>query len=134
MGIILGLVLLLGLGVTLQVRAALSRAMAEELDKRAASIARDLAARSADFILTNNTYALYELLRDTLENNEDVRYAFLLDPGGNLVVHTFGQQFPRELRPANRVPEGERYHLEVLDTEEGLIRDVAVQLIEGIGV
>lgn len=131
MGIVLGLVLLFGLGVTLQVRAALTRSSIHELEIRGVSIARDMSARSTDLILTNNIFALYELLRDTVENNEDVRYAFILDPGGDVLVHSFGSGFPQGLVEANSVRSDERFRLEVLDTEEGLIRDVAVPIFGG---
>ncbi|GFP21560.1 hypothetical protein HKBW3S06_00787 [Candidatus Hakubella thermalkaliphila] len=131
MGIILGLVLLLGLGVTFQIRASLSRTLADQLDKQAISITRDVAARSTDLILTNNTFALYELLRDTVDNNQDVRYVFILDPSGEVLVSTFGDRFPPDLLKANPVPPDQRFSLEILDTEEGLIHDVAVPIFDG---
>ncbi|MCL5075838.1 MAG: histidine kinase [Chloroflexi bacterium] len=131
MGIVLGLVLLLGLGVTLQVRLSMNAMLGDELAKRGISLTRDLAARSADLILTNNTFVLYELLRDTLENNPDVRYAFILDASGNVLLHTFGTGLPVGLAESNAVGPKERYHLEVLDTEEGLIRDIAVPILDG---
>jgi signal transduction histidine kinase len=131
MGIVLGLVLLLGLGVTFQIRASLSRTLADQLDKQAISIARDVAARSTDLILTNNTFALYELLRDTVDNNQDVRYVFILDPSGEVLVHTFGDRFPPDLLKVNPVFPDQRFSLEILDTEEGLIHDVAVPIFDG---
>lgn len=65
MGIVVGLILLLGLGATLELRQRNADALGHELDGRAISIARDLAARSSDLILTNNTFGLYELARDS---------------------------------------------------------------------
>ncbi len=94
MGIVMSCVFLLGVGVTWQIRVTLGRSLSEQLDQRAVSIARDVAARRTDLILTNNIYALYELARATMENNPEVRYVFFLDPQGRLVVHTFGGGFP----------------------------------------
>ena len=131
MGIVLGLVVLLGLGATLELRNRTAALLGRELDERAVSIARDLAARSSDLILTNNTYGLYELARDTLENNRDVRYVLVLDHNGAPLAHTFGAYPPAGLAEANAVGPQERHHLEMLATEEGLIRDVAVPIFEG---
>jgi len=131
MGIVLGLVLLLGAGVTVQVRATMTNTLGHELDQRGISIARDLAARSTDLILTNNLFALHELLRDTVGNNEDLRYAFVLDAEGRVLVHSFKQGVPPDLLTINPVRSDERYRLQILDTEEGLIHDVAVPIFAG---
>lgn len=131
MGIWLGFALALGFGMTIEIHQILSVTLGDALEKRTISIARDLSARSSDLILTNNMFALYELARDTLENNEDARYVFILDANGNVLIHTFGNNFPAGLASANFVVPGDRFRLEVLDTEEGLIRDVAVPIFEG---
>jgi len=131
MAIVLVPVLLLGLGVTFQVRLSLQRALVDQLEKRGVSIAGDVAARSTDLILTNNIFALHELVRDTVENNEDTRYVFILSPDGEVLAHSFGQGFPQGLIEANPVAPEARFRLEVLDTEEGLIRDLAVPIFEG---
>ena len=102
LGIVLGLVLLLGLGVTVQVRYTLTRAMDAQLQEQSVSVARDVAARATDLILTNDLYALHQLLRETQANNESVRYAFVLAPDGQILAHTFGAGFPAGLRPASR--------------------------------
>ncbi len=131
MGIVLSLVLLLGSGVTIQVRATMARILSRELDQRAVSIARDLAARAADLILTNNLYALHELLRDTAQNNDDLRYAFVLDTEGRVLVHSFDVGVPPDLLTVNPVRSDEHHRLQILDTEEGLIHDVAVPIFDG---
>ena len=131
MGIVLSLVLLLGAGVTLQVRATMARTLSRELDQRAVSIARDLAARSTDLILTNNLYALHELLQDRVKNNDDLRYAFVLDVEGRVLVHSFGQGVPPGLLAVNPTRPDEPPSLQILDTEEGLIHDVAAPIFEG---
>ena len=131
MGIVLGLTLLLGGGVTLQVRATQESTLSDELAKRGLSIARDVASRGTDSVLTNNSFALHQLVRDTLEDNEDIRYAFVLDQEGHVLAHTFGRGLPRGLAEVNLVPPGVRYRMEILQTEEGLVRDLAVPILEG---
>ncbi len=131
MGIVLGLVLLLGLGITWQVRASMTATLTTQLDQRGVSIARDLAARSTDLILINNTYALYGLLQDTLLNNADLRYAFVLDSNGRVLVHSFDHGFPRGLAEENTVGSTDRAHTVVLMSDEGPIHDIAVPIFDG---
>ena len=131
LGIVLGLVLMLGAGVTLQVRITLRAALSHELHNRGVSITRDVAARSVDLILIHDLYGVYRLLQDTLANNDDVRYAFILSPQGEILAHTFGEGFPLELVGINTVEADERYHLQKITTEEGVIWDFAVPIFEG---
>ena len=131
LGIVLALVLLLGLGLTVQVRVALARTLDVQLEEQGMSVTRDLAARTTDLILTNDTYALYQLLRETQINNANVRYAFVVDAQGRILAHTFGEGFPAGLQTANGTGAEEHHHTLVLDTEEGKIWDTAVPIFEG---
>lgn len=131
LGIVLGLVLLLGIGVTVQVRATLTYVMTENLREQSISIARDVAARSADPILINDLFTLQQLLRDTQANNPDVRYAFVLDDQRHVLASTFEDGFPLELSDANRVTSEEHHRLAALTTDEGTVWDTAVSIFEG---
>jgi signal transduction histidine kinase len=131
LGIVLALVLLLGGGVTLQVRAILGATLSHELQNRGVSITRDVAARSVDLLLVRDLYAVHQLLRDTLANNEDVRYAFIINPQGQVVAHTFNDGFPTSLLTLHTVAATDRYHLQQVATDEGIIWDFAVPIFEG---
>lgn len=131
MGIALGVILLLGLVVTLQVRTIITGRMLQELDQRGGAVARDVAGRATDLILTDNLFALQELVRNTMENNEDVRYVFVQDRDGHVLAHTFGVPFPSDLLTANIAKPADRFRVELLDTEDGVIHDVAVAILEG---
>ncbi|MBI2940386.1 MAG: HAMP domain-containing protein [Chloroflexi bacterium] len=131
MGIGLGMIFLLGLAVTFQVRATLTGTMREEVRQRGGAVARDVAGRAVDLILTDNLFALQELVRSTVEHNEDVRYVFVLGLDGQPITHTFGKQFPPDLLGVNPVDPEDLFRVELLDTEEGLIHDVAVPILEG---
>jgi signal transduction histidine kinase/HAMP domain-containing protein len=131
LGMVAGVVLLLGLAVTLLVRARLQAELGASLEERGMAIARDLAARSTDLILTDNKFALAQLIRDTLENNPDVRYVFVLDPNGVVLVHSFGQSVPPDLLAVNQVDGKDTNRVQVLDSEEGLITDVAAPILAG---
>lgn len=131
MGIALLMILLLSLGLTAQTREILAHSLEQEMGQRAISIASDMAFRSTNLILTNNLYSLYILTRETVRNNRDVRYAFVVDPQGNLLAHSFDEGFPPDLLAANKIEAGEPYHREVFQTEEGLIQDIAVPVFGG---
>lgn len=131
MGIVLGLVVLMGATVTLQVRANLIRTLNQLLEEQSVSIGRDLAARSTDLILINNLYGLHQLLENTRTNNPNVRYAFIADSQDHLLVHTFGDGFPADLLDANAADTGDHHRTVILQTDEGQIWDTAVPIFEG---
>jgi signal transduction histidine kinase len=103
----------------------------DQLDKRAVSIGSDVAARATNELLINNSYAVYEMIKETLKNNQDILYIFILDPQGNILTHTFGEAFPEELLKANSVSSIEKSHLTAFRTEVGVVRDVAVPILNG---
>ncbi|MCS6993227.1 MAG: HAMP domain-containing protein [Anaerolineales bacterium] len=131
LGMMLGLVLLLGAGVTWQVRNSLTSAFYAQLENESITTARDLAARAADPILINDLVGLQRLLLETQENNPDVRYAFIVDKDGQVLAHTFGSGFPLALLRHNQAAPGEHHRMVVLETESGLVWDTAVPVFEG---
>lgn len=125
-GLTVGLVVLLGIGAMLETRSVLVSTVGAELDKRGTSLARDLAARTADPLLTRNILQLHQTLKDTLANNEDVRYIFIQDAQGRVLAHTFGAGFPTDLLkttpPMPKPPETD-LPVRLFDTEEGVIHE-----------
>ena len=102
LGIVLALTTVLGLVVTWQVRTVLTGVLMNELDSRGQSVASDLAARTSEPILLNDTYGVFELLDDTVTNHPDATYAFVLDTNGGVIAHTFGDAgFPVGLLDVN---------------------------------
>ena len=131
LGIVLGMVLLLGFSITLQVRAVMAKALVNRLQEQGISIAHDLAARATDFILINDLFSLHQLLMETQANNADVRYAFIVAQDGTVLAHTFGDGFPADLLAANRVPATDHHQTAGLATDEGTVWDTAVPIFEG---
>jgi hypothetical protein len=85
MGIVVALALLLGVGITVQVRTVFLYTLEERLQEQSISVARDVAARATDMILVNDLFALYQLLEETRNNNPDLRYAFVVGHDGTRV-------------------------------------------------
>jgi signal transduction histidine kinase len=127
-------ILLLGGVAVLQAQHDLRRILSDELTRRGSAIADDLANRSVDLLLTNDLYALHQLVNSTLTNHDDVRYVMLVDPSGRTLVHTFAEGLPRGLEAANVLPAGARRQVKPLETEEGMIQDVAAPVYGGTGV
>ncbi len=98
LGIVLALTIVLGLGVTWQVRTVMQRVFISELEARGVSVASDLSARSVDPILLNDPLTIYQLLTETIANHPDALYAFVTDENGRVLAHTFGDDgFPTDL-------------------------------------
>ncbi len=132
MGIALGMVGLLGLVVTVQVRSSMRGTLEKELQLRGSAIARDIAGRATDLILTNNLFALHELLRTTREHNEDIRYVLVLDRAGEVLSHTLPANPSPQLLAANNLPAPrENAQIQPLETDEGRIHDVALPIFGG---
>ena len=131
LGLALGLVLVLGAGITVQVRASLAAIMQEQLDDESSTTTRDLAARTTDLILLNDLVNLQKLLLETQANNPDVRYAFVVDAQGQVLAHTFGSGFPVGLLEANTVAPTDHHHTIIVQTEDGLVWDTAVPIFDG---
>lgn len=130
-GITVGSVLLLGLAVALQTRVTLQTTLDGQLRQQGVAIGRDLAARSADPLLTGRPVALHQILEETTRSVAQVRYPFVVDPAGQVVDHTFGPGFPRGLAEANVVVRDDLVHFQALSTEEGRILDVAAPILGG---
>jgi signal transduction histidine kinase len=126
-----GLVLAMGVAVTVQVGVRLSQVLLAELDARAEAIGRDLASRGRDLILTDNRYALKEVLTDVRVHNADVLYAFFLDREGRVVAHSFQQGVPSGLATISSGPPASEPLLRVLDTDGGRVTDVEVAVLAG---
>lgn len=131
LGLALGLVLLVGIGNTLQTRSVLSKNMEAQLRDQSVSVARDLASRATEPILLNDPLALQDLLLETKSNNANFRYAFIVDPRGNIVAHTFGGGFPAGLKDLNHANNSDHHNTVVINTNEGLIFDTAVPILAG---
>jgi signal transduction histidine kinase len=131
MGIAVFTVLLLGWWITWQAHTTSTRVLQEQLEMRGISIARDVAARSVDPVFTHNLYELHLLVKDTLQNNDDIVYIFIQDTLGEVLVHSFAEGVPEGLHSFNPVSGTERYKLLTFSSENGLIHDVAVPIFAG---
>jgi signal transduction histidine kinase len=127
LGIVLALTTVLGLGITWQVRTVMHTVLLDELDSRGTSVVSDLAARSVDPILLNDTFALHQLLVQTVGNHPDIAYAFVVDPDGKVIAHSFGDEgFPTQLLSLS-ITDGRA----VYDSTNGRMHDFSAPIFDG---
>ena len=132
MGIVLALTVILGLGVTWEVRTVMAQVFINELESRGQSVVSDLAARSVDPILLNDTYSLYQLLTETVANHPDALYAFVVDSNGHVLAHTFGEEgFPVSLLDKNPLQPDNQIHQFHYNSNRGRIHDFMAPIFDG---
>ena len=90
------------------------KALKKEVDKRSLFLAQSLAERSTKLLLYEDLISLQLLLDQIRQSNTDVSYGFITDNQNNVVVHTFGFDFPMELLNANKLTKGESYHFQII--------------------
>lgn len=133
-GIVVMVIILISSLSLIEVRYSLQETLSTQLDERVKSIGRDVAARSVDLLLTNNIYLLHELAQDTVRNNPDLLYVIISDEEGEVIAHTFDKQgISDELIQINQVKPDERLNLIKFVSDDGVIRDVAIPILEGVG-
>lgn len=115
-------------------QSALSSSLSLQVESRARALAAYVASRSADPLLTNNIYALNALVDDTVSNNEDVKYLFVVGESGEVVVSSEKElAVSDQLLAANSAIEEEGQYREsskALDTDEGRIMDNAAPVFK----
>jgi signal transduction histidine kinase len=102
-----------------------------ELEEHGRTIAQSLEERSVDYILRGSFFDLHQIIQETRANTKNVRYIFVMDPKGNVIDHTFESGFPVDLRSLHDLESGQEYRSQLLHTEEGFIRDIAVPVFDG---
>lgn len=124
--VLIGLTLTLGVIALVLANSDLRGILHARLENRGIAIAKDLGRNSGNPALADDIFGLYELVNSSLVNNEDVRYIYLVEPSGDIRVHTFANGMPPGLKDANPLPEGEHQRVRTLRTTEGPILDIAL--------
>ena len=123
------LLLLLSLTIALITRTVFLNMLNSQFQSKGVSLARGLATKSIVDVLTHNKSRLERLINDEQKSDKDIAYAFILDPSHYLLAHTFSQGFPVDLIRANSIQKDKDIKIQLLDTQIGLIYDIAVPII-----
>ncbi len=123
------IVLILGVLMGSYLNVVQTSMMKTELNEKGISVTRNLAENSVNPILTDNHVRLQWLVETIKESESEVIYVFILDEKGEVMVHTFDEGFPVDLKGINPALSGTGTQL--LDTEQGYIRDISYPILEG---
>lgn len=123
------LLLLLGLTMALVTRAVLLDALKTEFQRKGISFSRSLAANSLVDVLTQNSSRLKLLIENEKRLDKDIAYIFIVDSSGRILAHTFDKGFPVDLTHANSAAEDGEAKIQPLDTQAGIIYDIAVPIL-----
>ena len=108
-----------------------STALKQELTQRGVAIGTGLATQSVEPILTDRQFTLHRLVRDTIDVDPDLIYAFVVDEDGDYLVHTFDGGFPADLtHPADQADPGP-YAVQLLSSGDDTIQDIGVPIQDG---
>ena len=130
-GLLIGLLISFALLVMFQFMQQTTALLEEQLDVQAVSTARYIANRSMDYVYRDDLYSLYALIRDAKDSNKNIRYIFIVDSRNNVLVDTFGGKLPKGLLEINHTRQPPEGHLQIISTEEGLVRDWILPIVEG---
>ena len=122
------LLLLLGLTMALVTRAVLLGALKTEFQRKGISFSRSIAANSLVDVLTQNSSRLKLLIENEKRLDKDIAYIFIVDSSGRILAHTFNKGFPVDLMRANSAPKNGDVKIQPLDTQIGLIYDIAAPI------
>ena len=101
-----------------------STELIKENKERGRVLAASLAYRSEEPLLARDFLRLKNLVDEVREANSDVAYAFILDPAGQVLMHTFEQGFPVQLLDVYDAPVGpDKSASMLLITDKGKIHD-----------
>ncbi|MFA6148498.1 MAG: HAMP domain-containing protein [bacterium] len=103
----------------------------EKLSRQAVFIGQQLASGSESGILGREHVRLSLQLRELVRGVKGVEYAYLLDPNGVVIVHSFEGGFPAGLARANPIPAGATESIRPVRTGRGDLLDAAVPILEG---
>ena len=131
MGIALSLIALFGAETIIETRALMSDSLKKETNERSRLLARQIENDLVDRLITGDLVAVSGLLKGAEEIYSDVKYIFILDPQKQVLVGTPEFQLSKELIEANSVNADGSMRGELLETEAGLINDLAEPIMGG---
>ncbi len=128
--VILTLMVFLGTSVFIIIRNTFQSVLSGEFHQRQETLVRSIAIRSADFILIDNLAGLLKFIKETKEIEPQVEYIFLTDRNGKVIVHTFGNSFPKDiLKATNHLQDG-NFNIMDINTTKGKISDIVFPIPE----
>ncbi|MFN3966452.1 MAG: sensor histidine kinase [Endomicrobiia bacterium] len=125
------IIFILGFSVIVFVKEFVSFRLTTELNEIGLCIARNLVSSCIEPILVQDLVKLQRLISDTKKSYKHIVYVFILNEQNMPVVHTFGNYFPKGLSDVSPIYSNETQRIQILNTEQGLVRDIALPILNG---
>lgn len=131
MGIALSLIALFGLETIIETRALMRDSLEKEAHGHSLQLARQLESSLIDRLITGDLVTVYGLLKGAEEINPGIKYLFILSPQKRVLVSTPEFPLSRALIDANGINADGSLREEELETEWGIINDLAAPIMGG---
>lgn len=129
--LVMGFILIFGASSIILVKELVNLYLEKELKEKGLSISRNLAETCIEPIIVEEIVKLQKQILETKRLEKDIVYIFIVDNQDNVIVHTFGDFFPKGLKDIDRLGQEEFYHLQILKTEDELIQNIAWPILGG---
>lgn len=131
LGLIIGISLATIAAMILIVLTSIKPRLQIKLEKRGASIAHAISSQCINPILTRKYFQLDLLLREFVDAEKDVDYIYVMAPDGSVTAHSFGREFPSELKKITpRVTQDGQGIAKIVSANQEII-DISLPLLDG---
>lgn len=127
----IGTIVVMGSALAAFILIAVHHKLEDALKKRGEFMAQHIASQSATPILTERFFELDMMLKDLKAADKEIEYCFVVNSRGRVVAHTFGTDFPTDLKAPGAALNVQVFRTELLDTETGSILDFAAPIMQG---
>jgi PAS domain S-box-containing protein len=127
----IGIIVVMGAALAAFIMISVNSKLEDALKKRGEFMAQHIASQSATPILTERFFELDMLLKDLMASDKDIEYCFVVNHRGRVVAHTFGLEFPTDLKTPGVALNVLVFRTELLATEKGEIFDFAAPIMQG---
>jgi len=127
---LLSINLIVGIGITVFIRNFTFQHLIKKTEEKGISLGYNLSSDCIEPIIMDDRIGLQKLIYQTKKSDTDIYYIFILNQYGEVLVHTFGGYFPKGLNQINSIVK-QPYHMQLISTEIGLIRDLSIPILNG---
>jgi len=127
----IGIIVVMGAALAAFILFSVQPKLEDALVMRGEFMAEHIASQSATPMLTEKFFELDMLFKDLMVSEKDIEYCFVVNSRGHVVSHTFGSEFPTDLKAPGAALNIQVFRIELLATEKGAIIDFAAPILQG---
>jgi len=129
--VVVPMLLLMGLVTTVAIERHLADSFDNELREDSHSIGNAISSEVSSRLLADDQPAIKSLLTSAIKLEKDLAYIYVLGPDGRLIAHTFGQDFPAEIRNSANISATDDPNHTIIHLSGGKVHDLRVALGNG---